>query len=169
MLTATLILLALPQDAVDGAKVKQEPAPKTAWELLVTKYDADHDGKITRAEYSKEDKYFLRLDRDEDGVLTEADAKLLGGRPKRSGQRGKPAPKPKVEAAKIVVAKAGEVAPDFELVALQPAKKAGTSKYSGGTKKAAPGKAVSKIKPKKVKLSSFTGKKPVALIFGSYT
>ena len=44
------------------------------WQWLSTTYDADRDGRITRAEYSRDDDAgFARLDRDRDGVVTRAD------------------------------------------------------------------------------------------------
>jgi Ca2+-binding EF-hand superfamily protein len=43
------------------------------WDWLVARYDADHDGTITREEFKGRAELFDRLDRDGDGVLTAAD------------------------------------------------------------------------------------------------
>jgi len=43
------------------------------WDWLATRYDADHDGKITTKEFAGPADLFDRLDRDGDGVLTRAD------------------------------------------------------------------------------------------------
>ena len=43
------------------------------WSYLAATYDKDADGRITPEEYTRDEKTFHRLDRDEDGVLTWAD------------------------------------------------------------------------------------------------
>jgi hypothetical protein len=43
------------------------------WKWLAEHYDADHDGKVTRAELSAPADFFDRLDRDHDKVLTADD------------------------------------------------------------------------------------------------
>jgi hypothetical protein len=43
------------------------------WKWLAARYDADHDGRITRAEFRGPTELFDRLDRDHDGVLTRED------------------------------------------------------------------------------------------------
>jgi Ca2+-binding EF-hand superfamily protein len=49
-------------------------AAAEAWSFLAQRYDADGDGRIARAEYSRGDDLFARLDRDGDGAITPADA-----------------------------------------------------------------------------------------------
>lgn len=115
-------------------------APESAWDYLAKRYDADGDGKITRDEYTRSDEHFGRLDRDKNGVIEAADMELRS-RMRRRPQAGSEAPEE------------GEMAPDFELDVL------GKKSRSVGKKKPA----------KRVRLSKSKGKKPVALIFGSYT
>src|SRR5262249_13243681 len=43
------------------------------WKWLAERYDADHDGRITRQEFTAPKELFDRLDRDRNGVLTESD------------------------------------------------------------------------------------------------
>jgi hypothetical protein len=43
------------------------------WQWLAARFDADHDGKITRKEFTGPSDAFERLDRDHDGVLTRSD------------------------------------------------------------------------------------------------
>ena len=43
------------------------------WKWLAARYDADHDGRITRQEFRGPADLFDRLDRDRDGVLTPED------------------------------------------------------------------------------------------------
>jgi hypothetical protein len=43
------------------------------WKWLAARYDVDHDGVITRAEFTGPAEFFDRLDRDGDGRLTAAD------------------------------------------------------------------------------------------------
>jgi hypothetical protein len=43
------------------------------WEWLAARYDADHNGTITRHEFDDPSELFERLDRNHDGVLTPAD------------------------------------------------------------------------------------------------
>jgi hypothetical protein len=154
MLCTLLLFPFLIQDS--PPRPAQEPEPQSAWQLITEKYDADKDGKISRAEYSKDDKYFARLDADQNGFIEASDLKKLG-RPK--GFRGK------TDDAKdkLVIAEAGKMAPDFTLRVLEKAKPSSAKK---------PNKKVGlddAVKPKTFQLSSLKGKKPVALIFGSYT
>jgi EF hand len=198
MLTTALLLL-LPQA---GAATPPKPAPKTAWELLAAKYDANHDGKISRKEYSKADKYFARLDLDGDGEITKADADALGTRaarkPGRTGERGKgrgaagndrgAAGRARGAAGegrgttdqgtdgkseltkKIMVAAEGVVAPDFNLPRLLSQQSKPKSKiWLPAKTKFEPSTELNLKALDRLKLSSFRDKKPVALIFGSYT
>lgn len=101
------------------------------WTALAKKHDADQNGKIEKSEYSRGEAKFNSLDRNEDGVLTEAD---FSGNVRRGRGATPDATTPQV----------GDVAPDFNLPFAE--------------------------KPSEtVQLSSFAGKRPVALIFGSYT
>jgi hypothetical protein len=43
------------------------------WQWLAARYDANHDGKITRQEFTGPSEVFERLDRDHDGTLTASD------------------------------------------------------------------------------------------------
>jgi hypothetical protein len=43
------------------------------WDWVRDHYDANHDGKVTRAEFGGPAEFFDRLDRDRDGILTAAD------------------------------------------------------------------------------------------------
>lgn len=114
-----------------------------AMKTLLQKYDKNQDGKIERSEYPRSDAAFANLDRDKSGAIDAAD---LEARPQRGAQKaGNRDNRPL--AAKIPAV--GEVAPDFDLPMLG--------------MKDEDGKEVT------VKLSSFAGKQPVALIFGSYT
>jgi Ca2+-binding EF-hand superfamily protein len=52
----------------------------STWEYLRRKYDADGDGRVTTDEYQRDGGQFDRLDRNEDGVITEDDfARGAGG------------------------------------------------------------------------------------------
>lgn len=106
-----------------------------ALQLLLAKYDADKDGRITRKEYPRTDEAFANLDRDRDGAI---DAKDLDVAPQR------PAAQAQARRAEAKLPKVGDPAPDFALPMLG-------------------------MKDTEVKLSSFAGDRPVALIFGSYT
>jgi hypothetical protein len=108
------------------------------WEFLVQKHDKNKDGKIAKNEYERGAKTFARLDRNEDGFLTQEDwAGVTGPFGRGPGQRPG-------DGRRGVAPKVGEQAPDFELSYI-------------------------KEPDKTVRLSSFVGKKPVALIFGSCT
>jgi hypothetical protein len=132
----------------------QQPAPERpnrgrgglgitaeALQTLLEKYDKDKDGKIGRSEYPRGDAAFANLDRDKNGAIEEQD---LGARPQRGpanrNRRGLGA----AVTAAPKLPEVGDVAPDFDLPMLG-------------------------MKDTTVKLSSFAGKQPVALIFGSYT
>jgi hypothetical protein len=104
------------------------------WRFLREKYDADGDGHVARAEYTRSAAGFARLDADRDGVVTAADfdARWDGVVRTASGKlvygEGGPAP--------------GEPAPEFEL------------ETTAG---------------EPVALADFRGKRPVVLVFGSFT
>ena len=134
---------------------------------LLHKYDADRDGKINRKEYPRTDAAFTNLDRNRDGSIDAADFEPTAGRTRGAGQARQP------RAAKLP--KVGETAPDFELPLLPARAKELPTKDKDGEAAGKPPTAEGGAgKPEKapveiVKLSSFVGKKPVALIFGSYT
>lgn len=54
----------------------QDASP--AWLFLAEKYDADRDGRIVAAEYTRGADSFAQLDRDGDGVLTPVDFSAAG-------------------------------------------------------------------------------------------
>jgi len=82
------------QDAAESATgdaTGGDPEP-TIWGYLVDKYDADHDGRVSRAEYERTDETFDRLDRDDDGALSEADFVDASGRARGGMRAGMMAP-----------------------------------------------------------------------------
>jgi hypothetical protein len=125
---------------VSGACAARTPEPPSiaseppVWRFLRQKYDADGDGRVARAEYTRSSAGYARLDADRDGVVTAADfdARWDGVVRNAEGElvygEGGPAP--------------GESAPEFEL------------ETTAG---------------ERVALADFRGKRPVALIFGSFT
>ncbi|MEM7305773.1 MAG: hypothetical protein AAF682_03845 [Planctomycetota bacterium] len=123
-----------------AAPPQEEPAKPTAWAFLAKKYDADGDGRITRKEYTRDDEHWKNLDVDGNGWI---DEKEIEGRGWQKGKR-----------AKVKPPAAGDAAPDFRLELLPPPFLAEKEKLK---------------KPELVQLSGFKGKRPVALIFGSYT
>lgn len=123
---------------------QEEPAPDP-WGLIAKEHDKNGDGKVTLREYSRGKERFERLDKDTDGKLTAAD--FVAGENRRDNRRRN---RGRTRRDRILgralearAPKLGDVAPGFSLKQLD-------------------GK-------KRVRLSSFKGKKPVALIFGSYT
>ncbi len=139
---------------------------KKAWDAFVASCDADEDGICTNDELKsagipsrrvrfmkrildanddgkiqKEEvaSVFSELDKDKSGDLGKDEVTRFRGRRGGRGPRGNRADR---EGPKLP--QVGDVAPDFDLPVLGD-------------------------KTKTVKLSSFAGKKPVALIFGSYT
>ena len=144
----TLVMCVLVVSAAGAQTPRSAGDPERVWRFFAESNDADRDGKVTKAEYSRGDEKFAAFDADGDGVITRADfvrpasrpaapqRAAEGGRgredkPSSRPQRGGPAPR------------AGDVAPDFELPVV-------------GEKRT-------------IRLSSFAGKRPVALIFGSWT
>ncbi len=69
--------------------VLQSPATvaPTTWDFLSAKYDADADGRISHAEYTRGVEAFARLDRDGDGALTPADFTAQAARAQGESQR----------------------------------------------------------------------------------
>ena len=166
---ATLTLIALFSCPQEG---QSSVPPQTVWELLEQKYDANKDGQISPKEHGRGEKAFGNLDRDGDGVITKKDTEAGGRRSSGQGRIGQREKRKKAgsepKAKRLDPPKVGQKAPDFELLLLvhnNEASKTEPSPKETNTKR-------SKVKKKpeqKVKLSSFVGIKPVALIFGSYT
>jgi hypothetical protein len=131
---------------------RPEDKAETVWEYIVLKYDSDGDQRVTRKEYTRDDEHWNRLDTNADGLLDEAEfaSQVRSGERRGPGERGRRGDE---RGAGPEAPRAGEPAPDFELVVLP----------TPGETKRKPSKA------ELVKLSSFRNDRPVALIFGSYT
>ncbi|PCJ52680.1 MAG: hypothetical protein COA70_11845 [Planctomycetota bacterium] len=141
--------------------------PTTVWELLQQKYDTNDDGKISPKEHERGEEAFSNLDADGDGFITQADIEAPSWGPGSRAQKRKK----NMRNRRVQPPKVGEVAPDFELQVLLHEDDAVDKNVSAESKPTKRSKA-KKEKPKKpetMRLSSFAGKKPVALIFGSYT
>lgn len=154
-LAISLALLASLAWSGDQGDAKKSKPAASIWEYLTEKYDANGDGVITKKEYGKDKEHWQRLDVDGNGKLTKSEVE---GR-KNPNLRGKKAQERKVPKAP----KAGSKAPDFELEVVVDVTTLGHPEEKPADKR---GKAK---EPEKVRLSSFRGKRPVALIFGSYT
>lgn len=171
-----------PAETPPPAEEPKEPSARSTWEYLSEKYDADSDGKITPEEYGRDETHFKRLDIDGDGFIGKAeieerDRSSRGGRGGRGGgrgagggrggRRGSQGERPERGVAPLE----GSEAPDFELLVLAERRgkaKKETREEEAKTEVEADGEEKVKA-PKKLKLSSFQAKRPVALIFGSYT
>ncbi|HMS16259.1 MAG TPA: hypothetical protein PKA37_05415 [Planctomycetota bacterium] len=128
--------------ALSALVLGQEAEPKTPWELLQSSHDKNKDGKISLAEYDRGEERFRRLDTNGDGVLTTEDFADVRPRGRRGNRQ--PGGRRGTETPRQKALEVGAAAPDFHLP--------------------------TKADPKKLeKLSSYQNKKPVALIFGSYT
>lgn len=157
-----------PQSSGEQEKPAVEPdSAKSVWEYLSGRYDANGDGKIAKDEYPRGATQFARLDKDKNGFIEEADSKQQNARGARGrgegrGARGSEGGKRPAEAPTE-----GSNAPDFELETLYPMEPKDADKDASG------GEPVSKAEEpptfERVKLSSWKGKKHVALVFGSYT
>lgn len=155
-LPGSLVLLLAP---AFSAPQDPRPGPSSTWEFLLGKYDADGDGRIARKEYTRDDAHWSNLDADGDGFLV---ASEVEGRRRRRRGRGD------ADRAAPVAPKVGQVAPGFELEVLPPPPP--TPPPNGKPPVPATGKAPKEPKePETLSLASFRGKRPVALIFGSYT
>ena len=120
-------------------------------------YDKDGDGKVSADEYDRGKKTFDRLDANGDGFITAEDAKSRR-RERPQMDKGQP---PKV----------GDAAPDFHLDCLAPPPKTEAERKIAEheANKQVLKEGQTKAAPRRVRLSEFKDKKPVALIFGSYT
>ena len=141
-------------DDVESTRPAEEA--ESIFEFLLLSYDGNGDGKVVRKEYTRDDAHWARLDVNKDGVLTATDfaGRRRRGRPDyRSRRRATPPAQ-------------GEKAPNFDLEVIVPNNEEGKG-VTDEVKKTKKGK---QAKPKRVSLSGFAKKKrPVALIFGSYT
>ncbi|MCA8974608.1 MAG: hypothetical protein KDC98_07790 [Planctomycetes bacterium] len=176
-LLACAFMFAIPVDAQGEGAGRERPGrgragfgiSAEAFATLLRKYDKNEDGKIDRAEYPRGDTAFGNLDRDGNGAIDEKD---LDARPQRTpaGRRGQGRRGAGAGARRPVqpmLPRVGDPAPDFELPFHDAVKaSAGDEDTEAAKGKEAKG---SDAKAETVKLSSFAGNKPVALIFGSYT
>jgi len=155
------LILALQQDAPAATQ-----AP-TVWELLQQKYDSNGDFKISPKEHGRGEDAFANLDADGDGFLTQVDMEAPSWGPGRRANKRKK----NMRSRTVQPPKVGTVAPDFELrVLMHEETKAKEAKSSERAKsKQQELQTAATKKPETMRLSSFAGKKPVALIFGSYT
>ena len=140
-----------------------EPPQATVWEFLVDKYDANEDGRITKKEYTGISDRWKLLDLDGNGWIDEKEVE----------SRGRVA-KPRPDKKKVTAPKVGRRAPTFELEVMTdlahlpedaPDEEPEVDPKEGkrSDKDAKP------KEPETIALADFRGKKPVALIFGSYT
>jgi Ca2+-binding EF-hand superfamily protein len=133
-----------------GAPLAAGQSPEGAPDVLFKLLDANNDGKLSKDELQNAARLLEKLDTNKDGVIDQADLKAYAQRPDSKGvpkkQGGRPGevvtPAAKGERQKDTL-KVGDPAPDFTLPDLK------------GTRE--------------ITLSSFKGKKPVVLIFASYT
>lgn len=169
LLNAITLSMALfcQQEEPMPAPVPVPSPPPAVWDLLQSKYDANLDSKISAKEHGRGEIAFVNLDVDGDGFITQDDFKAPAlGANERSLMRKLNGRKKRTAPPKI-----GEVAPDFELQLLvheekspKPVREVLPLEEKGKAKDLKDTEQV-----KTVRLSSFAGKKPVALIFGSYT
>lgn len=155
-----LATTSLAQEGPAQGQEKDKPLEETSgsnWEFLAEKYDKDGDGKVSADEYDRGKKTFDRLDADGDGFITAEDIKSRRSeRPQMD--KGQP---PKV----------GDAAPGFHLDCLPPPPKTEAERKiaENEANKQARKEGQTKAGPRRIRLSDFKDKKPVALIFGSYT
>lgn len=131
------------------------------WTWLASRFDADGDGMITSEEFRGPEEFFARLDRNEDGKLTRVDFQ-------RAQRERKPAPKGAGKPPDRSKGGAGpsrwtllrglftgEIGSLFEGPALGETAPAFTLRTHDGQRT--------------ISLADFRNKKPVVLIFGSFT
>ena len=114
---------------------------------MITRFDKNGDGKINKGEMPEQMARFLgRADANNDGDITKAELTKMFENFRPGGARpggGRERPGSGLPGSTSGTAEEGQPAPDFKLKSLD-------------------GK-------REVQLSTFAGKRPVALIFGSYT
>ena len=143
---------------------------RLGWSWLAERMDADHDGKISRAEFCGSDEFFTRLDRDGDGVLTAADFDWSPKPPKAVSKEAPPKEVPSKE-AKEKEAKGGGGMPPSELLMEALFRGELGSPYEGPrVGRRAPLFTLPTHDGKQViALEDHLRRKPVVLIFGSFT
>jgi len=144
-LLATLTLVAACASSRTVSRSPGEDAP--AWHFLRARYDADEDGHIERAEYTRSADAFRRLDADGDGAVSAADFDpRWDGVPRIEATADRRAQGRWIAFEDFVHGEGGpevgDLAPLFRLVAT-----------SG----------------EELELAAFRDQKPVALVFGSFT
>jgi hypothetical protein len=150
----TLLLSLIPALDTGDESPRPEDVAETVWEYLEIKYDADKDGRVSKAEYTRDEEHWKRLDKNADGFLDKAELRGTKSRDRsRDRSRGN---------KRAIAPKVGQKAPDFTLVVLP--------EKSAKDRPQQEKKEEQKSKAELVSLSAFAKKKrPVALIFGSYT
>jgi hypothetical protein len=125
---------------------EEAPAEAPSWRFLRERYDGDRDGRIERAEYPRSKEAFERLDADGDGTLAAADFDPRWDGVPRIAAEGREGEDRWIGFEDFVHGEGGpevgEPAPSFALDATN---------------------------GERFDLASFRGKKPVVLVFGSYT
>ena len=122
----------------DRGRSSRSRGGDSAWKFLADKYDTNKDGRITTDEYQRDQDTFLRLDRNKDGALSAEDWTDSSDSKSPGNNRSES----RNNRSRNKAPEWGQFAPDFELTFVNDAKKT-------------------------ARLSSYRGKKPVALIFGS--
>jgi hypothetical protein len=144
-LSLVLVGIAFGGDSVLGQQRGQQRGQQNknsgsveVWDYLQDKYDANGDGQLTEAEYSRGAEKFQRLDVNRDGVISSKD--WGGGISRKPFSRERQ--KRSLNSSSVAPPVKGDVAPGFNLAYVNEPSKT-------------------------VELASFQGSKPVALIFGS--
>jgi len=140
-LSLVLVGIAFGGDSVLGQQRGQQnknSGSVEVWDYLQDKYDANGDGQLTEAEYSRGAEKFQRLDVNRDGVISSKD--WGGGISRKPFSRERQ--KRSLNSSSVAPPVKGDVAPGFNLAYVNEPSKT-------------------------VELASFQGSKPVALIFGS--
>lgn len=136
-LSLALVSIILGGNSVSGQQNRSGSGAE-AWEYLQDKYDANGDGQLTAAEYTRGPDKFQRLDANRDGVISPKDWGGGNSRKQSFGSRQKQSQ----DSSEVSPPAKGDKAPGFKLAYVNEPLKT-------------------------VELASFQGSKPVALIFGS--